>query len=81
MKRLHAKALIVGTLLLSTLSLPSFSQQEQDPEEPPEEPPPDIVSVTPFSRKSATFHECPDPGGGCVVTVFSDGTVTGTNVD
>lgn len=81
MKKFHSKLLVVSTLVLSSLSLPSFSQQPGEGEDPPEEPPPAIRDVIPFSRKQSFGQECPNPGGGCVITIFEDGTVTATDVD
>lgn len=62
------------TLLCTAMTVPAIAGDDTDD-------PPRIRSVTPFSLKKASGSGCPDAGGGCVITIFEDGTVTATNVD
>lgn len=76
---LDLKKLLGCTALLGALSLPAFTQSDGDDPQPDPEPR-RLLSAHYFHDKKSSFDSCPNPGDGCVVLVFSDGTVKAVNL-
>lgn len=74
--KLVPQQLLALTVLLGALTVPSFTQDEDPPK-----PPRTLLSASFFHDKQESGgNECPNAGDGCVILVFSDGSVVAKDV-